>query len=80
MHDVCAEVAHDRDRVHPMPEQVAGIQFDADVGGAGPLDQLEEAGRGEDHVLRVQLDGDLDVVVAGERVYLLPDGTTMSHW
>ena len=68
-----AEVLDDGHRIHPLPEQVRGVQLDADVGGAGPLDQLADPGRVEHQVLRVQLEGHLDVQVGGLPVDLPPE-------
>ena len=74
LEDQRPEFADDSDRVHLLPEQVGGVEFHADVGGAGQFDQLVHVGGVEHHVLRVQLEGDLDVEIRGESVGFLPEG------
>ena len=78
--DQRTEVLDDGDRIHPLPEQVRGVQLDPDVGGAGALDQLADAGRVEHQVLRVQLEGDLHVEVGGLAVDLAPELLGDLHW
>ena len=73
MEDQRAEVLDHGHRVHPLPEQVRGVELDADVGGAGALDELADAGRVEDQVLRVQFERDLDVEVGRLAVDLTPE-------
>ena len=67
------EVVYHGDRVHPLPEQVRGVQLDADVGRAGALDELAHIGRVEHDVLRVQLERHLHVEVGRLAVDLPPE-------
>lgn len=71
--DQLAEVPDDRDGVHLLPEQMRGVQLDAHMGRAGEVDEPVHV-RGVEHdILRVQFQGDLDVVVTGEPVGLAPE-------
>ena len=63
----------DGDRVHLLPEQVRRIQLDADVGGAGQLDELVHVCRVEHDILRVELEGDLHIMVTREAIGLAPE-------
>src|SRR5215211_628129 len=68
-----AEVLYHSNRVHPLPEQVRGVKFDADVGCASALDKLADTGRVEDQVLRVQLERHLHVKIGRLAVDLPPE-------
>ena len=73
MDDQRAKVLGDGDRIHPLPEQVRGIQLDTDMGGLRALHELPDTGRVEDQVLRVQFQCHLDVEVGRLAVDLPPE-------
>ena len=68
-----AEVLDHGDRIHPLPEQVRGVQLDPDMRGVRALDELTDAGRVEDEVLRMQLEGHLHVEIGSLAVDLAPE-------
>src|SRR5215217_8018664 len=68
-----AEVLHYRYWIHPLPEQVRGVQLHPDIGRASALDELPNPGRVEHQVLWVQLECHLDVEVGRLAVDLPPE-------
>ena len=78
MKDQVSQVFNGRDRVDALPEQVAGVHLGADVSCARLLDQSTEGGRIEHQVLRMHLDADLHLMVAGPAVDL-PARTAQRH-
>jgi hypothetical protein len=49
------------------------VELDPDIGGSGQRHEPVHAGRVEDQVLRMELEGDLHVMVAGQAVGLAPE-------
>src|SRR5215211_1824099 len=68
-----AEILYHGYRVHPLPEQVRGVELDADAGGAGALHELADTGWVEHDVLRVQLERHFHVEVGRFAVDVAPE-------
>src|SRR5215211_7521964 len=68
-----AEILYHGHRVHPLPEQVRGVELDADAGGAGALHELADTGRIEHQILRMHLERHLHVQVSRLAVDLAPE-------
>ena len=65
--DAITDCLDERERVHRLPEEVAGIEVDAEVGAqlADPVERLEV----EDERARVELEADQEVRVLAPREF-----------
>src|SRR5829696_5858653 len=68
-----AEILYHAYRVHPLPEQVRGVEFHTDVGSTGAFHEFAHTGWVEHDVLRVQLERHFHVEVGRFAVDVAPE-------